>query len=140
MVLHAIAYASQAMPDLSLNELDALVQHAALLNQLAGVTGVLLYDGHRFLQYIEGPPDGIALVYSRIKMSKSHSEIIELAQSSVSGRRMPYWSMHWILTNKAQFNDTAFSDWTSLVRHPARGRAIATGVDRLADLVATHHA
>ncbi|MGM3151424.1 BLUF domain-containing protein, partial [Escherichia coli] len=59
MPLRAIAYVSQASPDLSPERLDALVEDAARFNKLAGVTGVLLHDGGRFLQYIEGPPDGI---------------------------------------------------------------------------------
>lgn len=136
MALQAIAYASLATSDVSANQLEKLVQGAASLNQMAGVTGVLLFDGDRFLQYIEGPDDGIAVVYSRILNSKTHTEIIELARGRVSGRRMPYWPMHWVLTDKAQFNDAAFGDWTMLVRHDGATRSIPTGLDRLAAVAA----
>ena len=66
MPLRAIAYVSRALPDLSARRLQALVDDAARFNKMAGVTGVLLHDGGRFLQYLEGPPDGIGSVYERI--------------------------------------------------------------------------
>ena len=66
MPLRAIAYVSRALPELSAERLQALVDDAARFNKMAGVTGVLLHDGGRFLQYIEGPPDGIDSVYERI--------------------------------------------------------------------------
>ena len=93
MPLRAIAYVSQALPDLSAERLQALVDDAARFNKMAGVTGVLLHDGGRFLQYIEGPPDGIDSVYERILQAGSHVDIIELARGRLGQRQFPYWSM-----------------------------------------------
>ena len=93
MPLRAIAYVSQALPDLSADRLKALVDDAARFNKLAGVTGVLLHDGGRFLQYIEGPPDGIDSVYERILQAGSHVDIVELARSRLGQRQFPYWAM-----------------------------------------------
>ena len=45
-----------------MDPVDDLARAAARFNFEAGVTGVLLYDGHRFLQYIEGPEDSINVV------------------------------------------------------------------------------
>ena len=50
MSLHAIAYVSQARPELAPQELDALLADATAFNRMAGVTGVLMFDGERFLQ------------------------------------------------------------------------------------------
>lgn len=136
MALQAIAYLSQATPNLSANQLEELVQRAAVHNLMAGVTGFLIFDGDRFLQYIEGPEDGVALIYSRILNSRSHSDVIELARGRLSQRGMPYWPMRWKLSDKDQFNDVAFSDWTGLIRHARGSRAIPTGLDRLAALAA----
>ena len=80
MPLRAIAYVSKVLPDLSAERLHVLVEDAARFNKLAGVTGVLLHDGDRFLQYIEGPPDGIDSVYERIQQAGSHIDIVELAR------------------------------------------------------------
>lgn len=139
MSLQAVAYASLAVPRLSTSELDQLVQAASLHNRLAGVSGLLLFDGSRFLQYIEGPDSGIAVVYSRILASRFHTDVIELARSRVGERRMPYWAMRWLPTDKARFNEAAFSDWTSLVPRGKPGsRAAKKGIDHLAELAAPH--
>lgn len=89
MPLRAVAYASEATSGLSMDHVDDLARAAARFNFEAGVTGVLLYDGLRFLQYIEGPEDSINVVYSRILSARSHCEVIELGRGRVSGRFFP---------------------------------------------------
>ncbi|WP_232015531.1 BLUF domain-containing protein [Stenotrophomonas maltophilia] len=72
-----------------MDHVDDLTRAAARFNLEAGVTGVLLYDGHRFLQYIEGPEDSINVVYGRILGARSHCELLELGRGRVSGRFFP---------------------------------------------------
>jgi len=131
MGLEAIAYASVAVKGLTASDLNGLVQRAAAVNKLAGVTGLLLFDGARFLQYFEGPDDGIATVYSRIRNSPFHSDVVELARGTVGRRRMPYWSMRWILTDMYQFNEAAFSDWSTFVKHSGQNHIVPSGMDRM---------
>ncbi|UQY87986.1 BLUF domain-containing protein [Stenotrophomonas rhizophila] len=138
MALQAIAYASEAVPDLGTDGLERMVQRSITHNQLAGVTGLLLFDGRRFLQYIEGPDDGLAVIYSRIVYSRLHTDVIELARGSVSQRRMPYWSMRWIPVEDTQLKEAAFSDWTNLTRRKAGSRTSPNGVERLASLAAPY--
>ncbi|MEL5918636.1 BLUF domain-containing protein [Stenotrophomonas maltophilia] len=88
MPLRAVAYASEATSGLSMDHVDDLARAAARFNFEAGVTGVLLYDGLRFLQYIEGPEDSINVVYSRISMRLlwvDASEIRSVARSNWDG-------------------------------------------------------
>jgi hypothetical protein len=138
MALQAIAYASEAVLDLGPDGLEQLAQRSFVRNQLAGVTGLLLFDGRRFLQYIEGPDDGMAVIYSRITYSRQHTDLIELARGRVAQRRMPYWSMRLIPVEDTQLREAAFSDWTSLTRRAVGSRASPTGVERLATLVAPY--
>jgi len=138
MALQAIAYASEAVPGLDTDGLERMVQRSISHNQLAGVTGLLLFDGRRFLQYIEGPDDGLAVIYSRIIYSRLHTDVIELARGSVSQRRMPYWSMRWIPVEDTQLKEAAFSDWTNLTRRTAGSRTSPNGVERLASLAAPY--
>jgi hypothetical protein len=138
MTLQAIAYASEAAVDLSNVQLDRLVEKAAAHNRLAGVTGILLFDGWRFLQYIEGPDDGLSMVYSRIVNSRQHCNVVELARGRVSQRCMPYWSMRWIPVADTQFQEAAFSDWTSLRGRTGDSRPVSTGVERLAEIAAPY--
>jgi len=138
MTLQAIAYASEAAIDLSNDQLNRLVEKAAAHNRLAGVTGILLFDGSRFLQYIEGPDDGLSMVYSRIVNSREHCNVVELARGRASERRMPYWSMRWIPIVDTQFQEAAFSDWTSLGGRIAGSRPVPTGLERLAEIAAPY--
>jgi hypothetical protein len=52
-----VAYISEA-PDLDPGKVDKMVSDAAAFSLQTSVTGVLLLNGKRFLQYIEGSEDG----------------------------------------------------------------------------------
>ncbi|WP_242881189.1 BLUF domain-containing protein [Stenotrophomonas maltophilia] len=116
MPLRAVAYASEATSGLSMDHVDGLARAAARFNFEAGVTGVLLYDGLRFLQYIEGPEDSINVVYSRILSARSHCELIELGRGRVSGRFLPYWSMRLLWVDDSEIRSVARSNWDGLSR------------------------
>ncbi|WP_080392995.1 BLUF domain-containing protein [Stenotrophomonas beteli] len=130
MPLRAVAYASEAIPGLSMDHVDDLTRAAARFNFEAGVTGVLLYDGNRFLQYIEGPEDSINVVYSRILGSRSHCELLELGRGRVCGRFFPYWSMRLLWTDPADIRIVAGGNWNGLSR--------AGALRQLSQVVAPH--
>ena len=135
MPLRAIAYVSQAKPDLSDQRLRTLVDDAARFNKLAGVTGVLLHDGQRFLQYIEGPPDGIDSVYERILQAGSHVDIVELARSRLGQRQFPYWAMRALPVDAAMLRQLSAGDWSGFSRTLQGDRAQPTAVDLLTEVV-----
>jgi len=135
MPLRAIAYVSQAQPDLSAERLQMLVEDAARFNKLAGVTGVLLNDGERFLQYIEGPPDGIDSVYERILQAGSHVDIVELARGRVGQRQFPYWAMRELPVDAALLRQLSAGDWSGFARTVNDDGALLTAVDLLTEVV-----
>ncbi|MBK0026258.1 BLUF domain-containing protein [Stenotrophomonas sp. S48] len=130
MPLRAIAYASEAVPGLSIDDVDDLTRAAARFNLEAGVTGVLLHDGSRFLQYIEGPDDSINVVYDRIISARSHHELVELGRAHISARFFPYWSMRWLPAQPTDIRIISRGDWSGLNR--------SGGVHRLSLLVSQH--
>jgi len=135
MPLRAIAYVSQARPDLSAERLQTLVSDAARFNRMAGVTGVLLQDGQRFLQYIEAPPDGIDSVYERILQAGSHVDIVELARGRLGQRQFPYWSMRALPVDALKLRQLASSDWSGFSRTVEGDDAEPTAVDLLSAVV-----
>jgi len=136
MPLHALAYCSQVKPGLPLHQIDDIASDAADHNLLAGVTGVLLTDGKRFLQYIEGPEEGVALAYSRITNSTCHTDIVELGRSCGGPRRFPYWSMRWLPVEPADLRIAEVSDWRGLAyREEAATFQVPTGIERVTELV-----
>lgn len=138
MPIRAIAYSSQAMPGLSTDDVVHLVRDAEAFNKQAGVTGVLLFDGSRFMQYIEGPEDGISVAYSRILASRRHFEIIELGRGPVGTRRFPYWSMRMLPAAEAELRTVAVGDWNGFARSRGARSTATTGIDRLARVVEPH--
>lgn len=93
MPLHAIAYTSQARDGLQAADIDRILADATSFNRLAGVTGVLTFDGQRFLQYIEGPADGVGTVFQRITNAGSHTALRVLAREPIAVRHFPRWPM-----------------------------------------------
>ncbi|WP_459040569.1 BLUF domain-containing protein [Stenotrophomonas sp. PSU-St83] len=93
MSLYAIAYVSDARADLRTSDLDRLLADATAFNRVAGVTGVLMFDGARFLQYLEGPEDGIDSVFPRILNARSHTQLKVLCRAPVPQRAFPRWNM-----------------------------------------------
>lgn len=139
MALHSLVYFSQAVAGLSVDQIDDLAQDAAAHNKVAGVTGILLSDGARFLQYIEGPEDGLALTYARILNSRSHTEIVELGRSRGGMRRFPYWSMRWIPVDEQELRLAVRSDWRGLAQRRVGGCfPDPTGIDRMGTLVSPY--
>ncbi len=135
MPLRAIAYASRAPPDLSAECLHRLVEDAARFNKLAGVTGVLLRDGERFLQYIEGPPDGIESVYERFLQAASHIDTTGLARGRLGQRQFPYWPMRSLPVDASMLRQLSCSDWSGFSRRLQGDRSAPTPVDLLDQVV-----
>lgn len=139
MPIRAVVYASQAVEGLSIDRLEALVTDAARFNKLAGVTGVLLHDGTRFVQYFEGPEDVVASVYERVLQSTSHTDVVELARGRVSTRQFPYWSMHQLPADQLLVGRLARADWSRFKRsQPEEIAGSAWGIDVLAAAVEPH--
>ena len=78
-----IVYSSTATaPTDDDTQIDILRQSRAN-NGLNGISGILLSDGRRFLQVLEGTPEAIEHVFARISADPRHAEVKTL--HSVSG-------------------------------------------------------
>lgn len=135
MPLRAIAYASEAAPDLSGERMRRLVADALKFNESAAVTGVLLFDGTRFLQYIEGPEPGINAAYARILAASSHSGVVELNRGRIGRRQFPQWWMRSVRVDQLALAKVAISDWTGFVRSAGTPGNGSSALDRLQAMV-----
>lgn len=104
MRLKTVAYTSRARLDLSDAELDEIRQSARMLNALDGITGLLLFDGTRFLQIIEGSEDAIDNLVERLRRDRRHSAFEIRDERYVDQRSFPDWSMEFA-TMAAGFDD-----------------------------------
>lgn len=121
MALHAFAYVSTAREGLDAPDLDALLASATTFNRMAGVTGVLMFDGTRFLQYIEGPRDGVASVHARILNARRHGSISELAAGELPSRWFPRWTMANRRIDPATLDSIVDAPWQDFDNAQASG-------------------
>ncbi len=62
-------------------------------NARDGITGLLFFNGQRFLQALEGPQDAIERAIGRIRVDVRHRAIVVLSERIVTTREFGNWSM-----------------------------------------------
>ncbi|MGI4741497.1 MAG: BLUF domain-containing protein [Janthinobacterium lividum] len=90
---HSIVYVSTAIANLSEAGLLHLLRRARCANQLASITGVLMYGGGQFLHVMEGCPAAVRRLYARIEADPRHSRLIKLADGLLPQREFKGWHM-----------------------------------------------
>ncbi len=92
-MLKTLTYTSLARLDLDAQDLEAIHHSARTLNGLDGITGLLVFDGSRFLQIVEGAPDAIDDLMARLRRDSRHSAIEVRDERLVEARAFPDWTM-----------------------------------------------
>ncbi len=96
MRLKTLAYTSRARLDLRDEELAQIHETARHLNALDGVSGLLLFDGSRFLQIIEGGEGAVDNLVERLRMDRRHSAFEVRDERFVDQRSFADWSMELV--------------------------------------------
>jgi hypothetical protein len=91
--LKTLTYTSRARLDLVEDDLRDIHQTARHLNALDGITGLLLFDGSRFLQIIEGGEAAIDNLVDRLRRDHRHSAFEVRDERLVDRRSFADWSM-----------------------------------------------
>ena len=88
-----LTYISTAAHDLAPTAIGDILSASRRNNAAAGVSGLLLHDGRRFLQALEGEPAMVNRTYERIKADRRHRAIVLLSSSEVTERAFGAWAM-----------------------------------------------
>ncbi len=102
--LGSLLYRSEASSPPDREGLEALLAQARARNRALGVTGMLLFDGRRYLQLLEGPPDSVEAVWQSIRQDPRHQAIEVLGQSILPARLCAGWDMQFF-ADGADFRD-----------------------------------
>lgn len=94
--LKSLTYTSRARLDLTDGDLQDIHQVARHLNALDGVTGLLVFDGVRFMQIIEGGEEAIDNLVERLRRDPRHSAFEIRDERFVADRSFPDWSMELV--------------------------------------------
>jgi hypothetical protein len=88
-----LIYASVAEADLDYEDLTSVMRRAVERNTERGITGVLCYGDHEFLQVLEGERGVVSQLYSSIVRDTRHRDCELLSVSDISERLFADWSM-----------------------------------------------
>lgn len=92
-MLHQITYISTARSTILLADVEGILETSRRRNRANDITGLLIFDGKRFLQVIEGPYEAIETTFTRIARDPRHRALVKLATRHVEAREFGRWSM-----------------------------------------------
>ena len=129
--LHALVYQSQATHPLDAGDLDQLLLDARVANELADVTGALLYGGQRFVQYLEGTRADVEQIYARIARASQHHRLEILEQGRVDKRLFQRWHMGFSTAPQTLVQQLSQSQWRREIPWLEDESAASPGLTRL---------
>ena len=88
-----LVYISTSRQPLDPQALDQILAVSRRNNAKAGVTGLLLSGGRRFLQVLEGPEHQLHATFDRIAADPRHFAIVELSKREIMSRQFGEWAM-----------------------------------------------
>ncbi len=87
----SLIYVSTAEPGLDHDDLLAIEDVARRINEQAGITGLLLFNGFNFLQCVEGERAVVQDCMLRIDRDDRHSGITIVSRREVAKRQFANW-------------------------------------------------
>ena len=93
-------YHSQIAANADISCVADIVKTARHFNKGHQITGMLVFDGQRFCQYIEGPKDKLQELIDRIAVDPRHCQFEAKHQGPVLAKRLfENWSMAYVLVD-----------------------------------------
>ncbi len=87
-----LIYTSVLRTPTPISEVTSIIRTSRARNLDFGITGVLLFDGQYFCQYIEGEPQGVSTLASNIRRDVRHTDFKLIYSGTVAGvRRFSSW-------------------------------------------------
>lgn len=91
--LISLIYASRSTECFHEHEIPDLLKHGRIANAKQELTGMLLYIAGSFLQVLEGQPEMVDTVFSKIRRDKRHTQLTLIARESIPERAFEGWTM-----------------------------------------------
>ena len=85
--LYEVLYTSQLAPGTPVTDVARIASHARQANAQRGLTGLLVFDGQRFCQQLEGTQKSVLSVMARIWQDTRHVELNVVHQGTLAARR-----------------------------------------------------
>lgn len=102
-MLQQLVYLSQATRPLDDETVNSILEASRKNNPAREITGILIVQGDRFLQALEGDSEVLRELFLTIKKDPRHMEITIISWEDVTQRDFPEWAMGY--KNLAQLSD-----------------------------------
>lgn len=89
----SVIYVSVADPLISPADIDAILVTARRNNARDALTGALIYNGHNFMQLLEGAADRVDACLAAIREDPRHSGMVEIRRRVIEEREFADWTM-----------------------------------------------
>jgi hypothetical protein len=93
-LLYNLVYCSRAAEGVDDADVNRIVESAQRWNPVFGITGLLVFGGGIFFQWLEGPRENVLHLMSLLKADPRHESVVPLSESEeVRERLFPDWDM-----------------------------------------------
>ena len=97
--LYHLIYSSLLADDAHPTCVADIIRTSRANNALHGITGLLVFDGGRFCQYIEGPEEAVRRLSDTICVDSRHEQFMVLHEGAIEGGRLfSEWAMGYALS------------------------------------------
>jgi Sensors of blue-light using FAD len=86
-------YVSRSAKLLNASILDPILEQSRLKNPKAGITGLLCFRDHIFVQVLEGGRDPVCELFNAIVRDERHQDVRLLSFEEIPERRFGNWTM-----------------------------------------------
>ena len=91
--MYRLFYVSTASTELQDDEIELLVNRAAVNNARLGISGALAFNGLNFAQVLEGERKAVLDLMESIRNDKRHFGVVVVLEGDRRERRWDGWSM-----------------------------------------------
>jgi hypothetical protein len=97
-LIFEFVYTSVLAPAADVRSIADIVRRSRSHNRAHGISGLLVFDGERFCQYLEGECEEVIMLAGRIETDPRHTQFT-IAHQGFGGeqRRFPNWDMAYAL-------------------------------------------
>ncbi|MFY3383143.1 BLUF domain-containing protein [Paracidovorax sp. MALMAid1276] len=100
--LYEVLYVSTLAPGQPLSVVADIAARARQANAVLDITGLLIFDGQRFCQQLEGPQKAVLKLIDRIRDDPRHVSVEVLHHGPLAGRRFQSFSLAFSTVEDAE--------------------------------------
>jgi hypothetical protein len=95
--LYEVLYVSTLAPDQDVTAVADIARHARVANGAANITGILVFDGMRFCEQLEGSQKQVLAMEQKIRADSRHIDMQVLHHGPLTERRFRCFTMGYSL-------------------------------------------